>query len=98
MSVVNEESVPVFVSSTELEFQLNEKSPLKPFTLYNPYPYPITYKILCTATRNYHLSDSTGTLLPECCKDIVVRCIQKGFAGNVDKLKIEIMKKGSNRV
>ncbi|CAI5455676.1 unnamed protein product [Caenorhabditis angaria] len=98
MAAANEESVPVFVSSTELIFRINEKTPAKLFTLYNPYSYPISYKILCTATRNYTVSESTGSLLADCCKDIVVRSIQRSQVGNLDRLKIEMMRKGSSKV
>ncbi|CCD65070.1 MSP domain-containing protein [Caenorhabditis elegans] len=95
MSGADEDALPVFVNTTELQFRLNEKSQAKLFTLYNPFGHVITYKILCTATRNYTVNETTGVLQAKCCQDIVVRCIQRLPVGNVDKLKIEISKKGS---
>uniref|UniRef100_A0A1I7USH2 Motile sperm domain-containing protein 1 n=1 Tax=Caenorhabditis tropicalis TaxID=1561998 RepID=A0A1I7USH2_9PELO len=95
MSGADEDALPVFLNTTELHFRLSEKSQAKLFTLYNPFGHSITYKILCTATRNYTLNETTGTLQAKCCQDIVVRCIQRLPVGNVDKLKIEICKKGA---
>ncbi|KAF1748414.1 hypothetical protein GCK72_024881 [Caenorhabditis remanei] len=95
MSGADEDALPVFLNTTELQFRLSEKSQAKLFTLYNPFGHPITYKILCTATRNYTVNETSGTLQAKCCQDIVVRCIQRLPVGNVDKLKIEICKKGA---
>ncbi|CAI2356350.1 unnamed protein product [Caenorhabditis sp. 36 PRJEB53466] len=95
MSGVEDDALPVFVNTSELHFRLNEKSQAKLFTLYNPFGHQIAYKVLCTATRNYTVNETSGVLQAKCCKDIVVRCIQRLPLGNVDKLKIEISKKGS---
>ncbi|CAL2050665.1 unnamed protein product [Caenorhabditis brenneri] len=95
MSGADEDALPVFLNTTELKFRLSEKSQAKLFTLYNPFGHAITFKILCTATRNYTVNETTGTLQAKCCQDIVVRCIQRLPVGNIDKLKIEICKKGA---
>ncbi|CAP34721.2 Protein CBG16873 [Caenorhabditis briggsae] len=95
MSGADEDALPVLLSTTELQFRYSEKSLAKIVTLYNPFGHAITYKILCTATRNYTVNETTGTLQAKCRLDIVVRCIQRLPVGNIDKLKIEIAKKGA---
>lgn len=69
----------------QLQFRLNEKSQAKLFTLYNPFGHVITYKskeksfhplenltfsVLCTATRNYTVNETTGVLQAKCCQDM----------------------------
>lgn len=36
--------LPVFVSVSEIEFPVSERSPRRVITVYNPYGYPIQYK------------------------------------------------------
>lgn len=86
--------LPVFLSVSEIEFPVTERSPRRVITIYNPYGYPIQYKVLCNAPGNYSVPNFKGMLLAKSCKDLVVRCTSKLTVGTTDRLRIEIMRPG----
>ncbi|KIH65814.1 hypothetical protein ANCDUO_03866 [Ancylostoma duodenale] len=86
--------LPVFVSVSEIEFPVSERSPRRVITVYNPYGYPIQYKVLCNALGNYSVSNSKGILHANCCKDLVVKCTTRLSVGTTDCLRVEIMRPG----
>lgn len=65
---------PAFVFPTDLKFYLDDQSSHKQIlTLYNPYDFPIKFKVLCTAPNKYVVVDPEGTIKAKCCVDLVVR-------------------------
>ncbi|RCN30608.1 hypothetical protein ANCCAN_23615 [Ancylostoma caninum] len=90
--------LPVFVSVSEIEFPVSERSPRRVITVYNPYGYPIQYKVLCNALGNYSVSNSKGILHANCCKDLVVKCTTRLSVGTTDCLRVEIMRPGETEV
>ncbi|ETN75202.1 hypothetical protein NECAME_00613 [Necator americanus] len=90
--------LPVFLSVSEIEFPVSERSPRRVITVYNPYGYPIQYKVLCNALGNYSVSNSKGILHPNCCKDLVVKCTTRLSVGTTDCLRVEIMRPGETEV
>ncbi|XP_015171732.1 PREDICTED: motile sperm domain-containing protein 1-like isoform X2 [Polistes dominula] len=65
---------PAFVFPTDLKFYLEDQSSHKQIlTLYNPYDFPIKFKVLCTAPNKYKVVDPEGTIKAKCCVDLVVR-------------------------
>lgn len=65
---------PAFVFPADLKFYLEDQSSHKQIlTLYNPYDFPIKFKVLCTAPNKYVVVDPEGTIKAKCCVDLVVR-------------------------
>ncbi|KAF5281007.1 hypothetical protein FQA39_LY05212 [Lamprigera yunnana] len=70
----NIRKIPVFVFPTTLNFYLNARNTHKQLlTLYNPYDFPVRFKVLCTAPSRYTVIDPDGSIGPQACVDIVVR-------------------------
>ncbi|KAJ1347951.1 hypothetical protein KIN20_003141 [Parelaphostrongylus tenuis] len=90
--------LPVFLSVSEIEFPVTELSPRRIITVYNPYGYPIQYKVLCNAPGNYSVPNSKGILHAKSCKDLVVKCTAKLSVGTTDRLRVEIMRLGETEV
>ncbi|KAE9413896.1 hypothetical protein Angca_005327 [Angiostrongylus cantonensis] len=90
--------LPVFLSVSEVEFPITERSPRRIVTVYNPYGYPIQYKVLCNAPGNYSVPNPKGVLHAKSCKDLVVKCTAKLSVGTIDRLRIEIMRPGETEV
>ncbi|XP_062579610.1 motile sperm domain-containing protein 1-like [Saccostrea cucullata] len=93
--------LPVFVFPSSLNFYSDDQSSHKQvLTLYNPYEFPLKFKVLCTSPRKYTVVDSEGTIRPHCCVDIVVRhldiCINN--EGVKDKLRIQVFEHGTKKV
>lgn len=66
--------LPVFVFPSNITFYLENQSTHKQvLTLYNPYDFPVKFKVLCTAPNKYKVVDPEGTIKAKCCVDIVVR-------------------------
>ncbi|XP_017878086.1 motile sperm domain-containing protein 1-like isoform X1 [Ceratina calcarata] len=66
--------LPVFVFPQSITFFLDDQSTHKQvLTLYNPYDFPIRFRVLCTAPNKYKVVDPEGTIKARCCVDIVVR-------------------------
>ncbi|KJH49820.1 hypothetical protein DICVIV_04073 [Dictyocaulus viviparus] len=90
--------LPVFLSVSEIEFPVSERSPRRIITVYNPYGYSIQYKVLCNAPGNYSVPNSKGILSAKSCKDLVVKCTAKLSVGTTDRLRVEIMRPGETEV
>ncbi|VDO20208.1 unnamed protein product [Heligmosomoides polygyrus] len=81
--------LPVFLSVSEIEFPVTERSPRRVITIYNPYGYPIQYKVLCNAPGNYSVPNFKGMLLAKSCKDLLVivcLCFQTSLLFASEKL------------
>lgn len=66
--------LPVFVFPTNLAFYTDDpQSHTRVITIYNPYDFPLTYKILSTDPAKYSVSDSEGTIKSRCSADVLIR-------------------------
>ncbi|VEN35074.1 unnamed protein product [Callosobruchus maculatus] len=66
--------IPVFVFPNSLKFYLASKTTHKQLlTLYNPYDFPVRFKVLCTAPNKYAVIDPEGSIGPRMLVDIVIR-------------------------
>ncbi|CAJ0575204.1 unnamed protein product, partial [Mesorhabditis spiculigera] len=96
--------LPVFIFPSEAEFVIGPSSSGDPnrnrkiFGLYNPFDYPITYKVLATAPDNYEVEENAGTIRSKAKKDIIVRCRRRLEAGTVEKLRFETRKLGEKEL
>lgn len=96
-----EGKLPVFVFPTSLTFYSDDQSSHKQvLTLYNPYEFPLKFKVLCTVPRKYTVVDTEGTIRSRCCVDVVVRhtdiCINN--EGVNDKFRIQVSEHGQRKV
>lgn len=68
--------LPVFVFPSSLNFFAEESSSHKQMvTVYNPYDFVVSFKVLCNAPHKYRIVDPEGSIKPHCCVDIVIRHI-----------------------
>lgn len=85
--------VPVFVYPTPITFYLEDQASHKQvLTLYNPYEFPIRFRVLCTAPNKYTVVDPEGSIRPRCCIDIVVRhnAVTLANCNITDKFRIQM--------
>ncbi|XP_028822444.1 motile sperm domain-containing protein 3-like [Denticeps clupeoides] len=64
-------SLPVFVFPADLLFYSGQCR--RVLTLYNPYSFPMGFKMLCTAPSLYTVLEAEGRVRARSCVDIVVR-------------------------
>ncbi|CAF0832719.1 unnamed protein product [Didymodactylos carnosus] len=68
--------LPFFCSSTSLLFYLDDStSSSQILTIYNPYEFPVKYKVLCTAPRKYLIAEPQGEIRGQHSVDSVVRLL-----------------------
>ncbi|XP_050396231.1 motile sperm domain-containing protein 1 [Patella vulgata] len=98
---VTDGKLPIFVFPTSLTFFSDDQSSHKQvLTLYNPYDFPLKFKVLSTTPRKYTVVDSEGTIRPRCCVDVVIRhvdiCINN--EGVKDKFRIQVSEYGQRKI
>ncbi|KAK0182299.1 hypothetical protein PV327_000451 [Microctonus hyperodae] len=84
---------PVFVFPQSITFYLDDQSTHKQvLTLYNPYEFPVKFKVLSTAPNKYKVVDPEGTIKSRCCVDIVVRhnALVSANCNVIDKFRIQM--------
>ncbi|KAF5290614.1 hypothetical protein FQR65_LT01904 [Abscondita terminalis] len=97
----NIRKIPVFVFPTTLNFYLNARNTHKQLlTLYNPYDFPVRFKVLCTAPNKYTVIDPDGSIGPQACVDIVVRHTFPIIANcnSLDKFRITMQDHSTRQV
>ncbi|XP_076173681.1 motile sperm domain-containing protein 1 isoform X2 [Ptiloglossa arizonensis] len=85
--------LPVFVFPQNITFFLDDQSSHKQvLTLYNPYDFPIRFRVLSTAPNKYKVVDPEGTIKARCCVDIVIRHISLILSNCnvIDKFRIQM--------
>ncbi|PSN51778.1 hypothetical protein C0J52_05271 [Blattella germanica] len=85
--------VPVFVYPSPITFYVDDQNSHKQvLTLYNPYEFPIRFRVLCTAPNKYSVVDPEGSVRPKCCIDIVVRhnAVSPANCNVVDKFRVHM--------
>uniref|UniRef100_S4RUS6 Motile sperm domain containing 1 n=1 Tax=Petromyzon marinus TaxID=7757 RepID=S4RUS6_PETMA len=86
--------LPVFVFPTELSFFADDQRSHKQLlTIYNPYDFPLHFKVLCTAPTRYTVVDAEGTVKEQCCVDITIRHHAASLAehvGETDKFRLVV--------
>ncbi|XP_059472822.1 motile sperm domain-containing protein 1-like [Neocloeon triangulifer] len=93
--------IPVFVFPNSISFYLEDQRTHKQvLTLYNPYEFAIKFHVLCTAPKKYSVVDTSGSVAPKCCVDLVVRHKQPTITNChlQDKLRIQVQEVGNKQV
>ncbi|KAK0404589.1 hypothetical protein QR680_017527 [Steinernema hermaphroditum] len=86
-------SLPIFLFPNAIHFDYSHPRERKTLTLYNPYDFPIVYKVLSTASRRYTVLEPTGIVNPKRAIDISIRHMsanERISLGVVDYFKVEI--------
>ncbi|KHN84660.1 Motile sperm domain-containing protein 1 [Toxocara canis] len=95
-------TLPVFVFPSSIDVIFAQPHTHKQIvTLYNPYDFPLSYKVLCTAPRKYSVIEPRGTLRAKCCVDIVIRHLGAQIRSNIgisDRFRFEACKYGDSEV
>ncbi|XP_050437206.1 motile sperm domain-containing protein 1-like [Adelges cooleyi] len=85
--------VPVFVSPQSLTFSLDDKTSHRQIiTLFNPYDFPVKFKVFCTCTKKYTVVEPEGSINASSRVDIVVRhnAPAPAFCDIKDKFRIQM--------
>ncbi|CAH0686259.1 unnamed protein product [Spodoptera exigua] len=94
-------NLPVFVFPVSLEFYLNARHTHKQLlTVYNPYEFPVNFKVLCTSPKKFTVIDPEGVIAPQSCIDIVVRYTQlsQTHSDSIEKFRITMYDKNTQQV
>lgn len=101
MSALGEGQLPVFVFPHAITFCAEDQASHKQvLTLYNPYDFPVAFRVLSTSPRKYLVVDPEGTIKSRCCVDIVIRhnAVSPSNCGVTDKFRIQIQEQGRRRL
>jgi len=93
--------LPVFVFPSSLNFYAEDSSSHKQVvTLYNPYEYPVDFRVLSTAPWKYRIVDPEGSIKPHMCVDIVIRhnAIIPSSFHVTDKFRIQMYEYNSKQM
>ncbi|XP_029381950.1 motile sperm domain-containing protein 1-like [Echeneis naucrates] len=85
--------LPVFLFPSELLFYSKHRnSHRRVLTLYNPYRFRISFRVLCTAPSLYRVMEAEGSVGAESCVDLVVRHLDVSPHnwGRRDRFRIEV--------
>ncbi|KYM86244.1 Motile sperm domain-containing protein 1 [Atta colombica] len=92
-SAATPRKLPIFVFPQSITFYLDDQSTHKQvLTLYNPYEFPVKFRVLCTAPYKYQVVDPEGIIKASSCVDIVVRhtAILANNCNVIDKFRIHM--------
>uniref|UniRef100_H2YD32 MSP domain-containing protein n=1 Tax=Ciona savignyi TaxID=51511 RepID=H2YD32_CIOSA len=90
---IKKQKLPVYVSTEKVTFYLNDPTThSRILTVYNPYDFPVCYKVLCTAPKKYTVGEDKGTIKQHSCCDIVIRrtSLDKSLLDIVDQFRLEV--------
>lgn len=90
--------IPVFAVPNSINFYADDPDQHKQIiTLFNPYKFPVKFKVLSNCPKRYAVADNVGTLKPKCCVDIVVRhtAVLPCNYGVTNKIRIAMSKLGT---
>ncbi|XP_076019173.1 motile sperm domain-containing protein 1-like isoform X1 [Genypterus blacodes] len=88
-----ETPLPVFLFPSELLFYSEERSShRRVLTLYNPYSFTLSFKVLCTAPSLYRVVEAEGSVRAKSCVDLVVRHLDVSSRnwGRRDRFRLEV--------
>ncbi|XP_029932296.1 motile sperm domain-containing protein 1-like [Myripristis murdjan] len=85
--------LPVFLFPSELLFYSKQRdSHRRVLTLYNPYCFSLSFKMLCTAPSLYRVVEAEGSVKAKSCVDLVVRHqdVSRRNWGRRDRFRMEV--------
>ncbi|XP_041821012.1 motile sperm domain-containing protein 1-like isoform X2 [Chelmon rostratus] len=85
--------LPVFLFPSELVFHPEQRSShRRVLTVYNPYSFSLSFKMLCTAPSLYRVVEAEGNVRAKSCIDLVVRHLDVSPRnwGRRDRFRLEV--------
>ena len=75
--------VPVFVFPVQLDFYYEDQTTHKRVvTIYNPYEFDVTFKVLCNNPKKYAVVEPEGKIFGQKCVDIVIRYLREWLSND----------------
>lgn len=93
--------VPVFVFPVQLDFYYEDQTTHKRVvTIYNPYEFDVTFKVLCNNPKKYAVVEPEGRILGQKCVDIVIRhvAVSPQTCETTDKFRIHMFEEGTSEI
>jgi len=93
--------VPVFVFPVQLDFYFEDQTTHKRVvTIYNPYEFDVTFKVLCNNPKKYAVVEPEGKILGQKCVDIVIRhvAVSPQTCETTDKFRIHMFEDGTQEI
>lgn len=93
--------VPVFVFPVQLDFYFEDQTTHKRVvTIYNPYEFDVTFKVLCNNPKKYAVVEPEGRILGQKCVDIVIRhvAVSPQTCETTDKFRIHMFEEGTQEI
>jgi len=93
--------VPVFVFPVQLDFYYEDQTTHKRVvTIYNPYEFDVTFKVLCNNPKKYAVVEPEGRISGQKCVDIVIRhvAVSPQSVDTTDKFRIHMFEEGTNEI
>lgn len=100
-SSIMEGKIPVFVFPVQLDFYYEDQTTHKRVvTIYNPYEFDVTFKVLCNNPKKYAVVDPEGRISGQKCVDIVIRhvAVSPQTVETTDKFRIHMFEEGTNEI
>jgi len=91
--------IPVFVFPVQIDFYLEDQTTHKRVvTIYNPYEFDVTFKVLCNNPKKYAVVEPEGKICGQKCVDIVIRHVAVSLqtVDTTDKFRISLFEEGTN--
>jgi len=93
--------IPVFVFPVQIDFYLDDQTTHKRVvTIYNPYEFDVTFKVLCNNPKKYAVVEPEGKICGQKCVDIVIRHVAVSLqtVDTTDKFRITLYEEGTNEL
>lgn len=93
--------VPVFVFPVQLDFYYEDQTTHKRVvTIYNPYEFDVTFKVLCNNPKKYAVVEPEGRIMGQKCVDIVIRhvAVSPQTVETTDKFRIHMFEEGTQEI
>jgi len=93
--------VPVFVFPVQLDFYYDDQTTHKRVvTIYNPYEFDVTFKVLCNNPKKYAVVEPEGRIMGQKCVDIVIRhvAVSPQTCETTDKFRIHMFEEGTQEI
>jgi len=93
--------VPVFVFPVQLDFYFDDQTTHKRVvTIYNPYEFDVTFKVLCNNPKKYAVVEPEGRIMGQKCVDIVIRhvAVSPQTCETTDKFRIHMFEEGTQEI
>jgi hypothetical protein len=102
ISSTSSSGIPVFVFPSQMVFNATDRDHLRQLlTIYNPYDFPVRFKVLSTAPSNYTVIDPEGSISSKSSVDLIVRLSStvpaEASAPLEDKIRVQLYDYNSSR-